>query len=276
MDGARKRACDRRTLAAWMVLAGVCLCAIGVSAQEPAAVPDKPAEKSKISPDHPLVPALKLANESRAAAEKVEDYTCNFYKRELIGGQMIPQTMQMKLRHKPFSVYLKYQNPHPGREVLFVEGANGNKLLAHEEGFKGLAGTLALPPTGPDAMQETRYPLTQIGIRNMLDTVIAQWELEGQFGEVDVKYYPQAKIGELACKAIETSHPTPRKQFKFHKTRLYLDRETSLPVALEQYAWPPQPGGQPLLVEFYNYLQLKTNVGLRDMDFDPRNPAYRF
>ena len=34
---------------------------------------------------------------------------------------------------------------------------------------------------------------------------------------------------------------------------------------------------QPLdVLEEYNYLNLKVNVGLKDEDFDPYNPAYKF
>jgi len=36
------------------------------------------------------------------------------------------------------------------------------------------------------------------------------------------------------------------------------------------------PGAAPELVEEYTYLDLRTDVGLTDRDFDPRNAAYSF
>lgn len=226
--------------------------------------------------EHPLQPVLKLARESRDALTRVKDYTAVFAKRELIGKKFVSQTMDMKVRHEPFAVYLQFQNPHKGREVLYVEGGNSGNLLVHEEGIKKIAGTLALPPTSPDAMEENRYPITKIGMQKLLDTIIAQWEAESQFGETKVQYFPNAKLGELACVVIESSHPQPRRQFRFQKTRLYLDKETRLPVRVEQYAFPERPGEEPLQVEQYTYSNLRTNVGLTPRDFDPRNPNYRF
>ena len=226
--------------------------------------------------EHPLQPVLKMARESRDALARVTDYTAVFMKRELIGKKYISQTMDMKVRHEPFSVYLRFQNPHKGREVLFVEGVNGGQLLVHEEGLKAIAGTLSLHPTSKEAMEENRYPITRIGLRNLLESMIAQWEAETKFAETKVQYFPNAKLGNQACIVIETSHPQPRRQFKFHKTRLYLDKESRLPARVEQYGFPDQPGGEPPLLELYTYTELKANVGLTAREFDARNPNYRF
>jgi len=225
---------------------------------------------------HPLIPALKIAGESREALDQVGDYTAVFLKRELIGKRYSSHTIDMKVRQEPFSVYLRFQQPHEGREVIYVAGANQGNLLVHEEGIKSLAGTLALAPTSEEAMRENRYPITRIGLHNLLDTIVNQWQQELKYGETDVRYFPNAKLGNVACRVIETSHPQPRRQFRFHMTRLYLSKETNLPVRVEQYGWPPSPGAQAPLHEMYTYTNLRTNVGLTDRDFDPHNPAYRF
>jgi hypothetical protein len=141
---------------------------------------------------------------------------------------------------------------------------------------KGLVGTVQLLPTSPQAMDENRYPVTRLGLANLLNTIIEQWEAESKFGESDVQYFPEAKVGQTACQVIEASHPQPRRQFKFHKTRLYLDKQTKLPIRVEQFSWPARAGDQAPLVEMYMYSNLKTNASLSERDFDPRNPSYRF
>jgi len=226
---------------------------------------------------HPLAPALKLARASRKSLDSVRDYQCLFIKRELLNGALVTQTMEMKLREEPFSVYLKNQDPNPGREILFISGQNDNKLLAHEgSGIKSLVGTVPLAIDAPQVRAENRHPITEIGMRKLIDKVIAQWEYEGQFGETNVQYYPDAKIGGMSCPAIECTHPQPRRQFPFHVTRLYIDSQSNLPVRIENYAYPAAQGQEPPLVEEFTYVKVQANAGLTNNDFSTKNPAYKF
>ena len=227
--------------------------------------------------EHPLVPAMRLARESQAAAKEMKDYVAVFTRQEMVGGRMFGSQMQMKFRPNPTSVYLKFVNPeYAGREVIFVEGRNNNQMLAHETGLKGLIGTVSLDPQSPTAMAEARYPVTRIGIQSLVTSVLNQWEKETEFGEVDVKYYAEAKLGDRPVTVIESTHPTPRRQFKFQITRLWIDKETRLPVRVQQYEFARPPGGPPVLVEDYTYTEVRPNVGLTETDFDPRNPQYAF
>jgi hypothetical protein len=226
---------------------------------------------------HPLAPALKLARSSRKSMESVADYQCLFIKRELVNGGLLTQTMELKLREEPFSVYLKSQDPNPGREILFVRGQNENKLLAHEgSGLKSLVGSVQLAIDAPQVRAENRHPITEIGMRNLIEKVIRQWEYEGQYGETSVQYFPDAKIGGISCPAIECTHPQPRRQFQFHVTRLYIDAGSNLPVRIENYGFPAAAGQEPPLVEEYTYVKVQTNAGLTNVDFSDKNPAYKF
>ncbi len=235
------------------------------------------AQKSDIPSNHPYVPVLKLAYASQEALKDVKDYEAVLTKREYLGKRLVTQQLQIKVRHQPFSVYLKFREPFAGREVLFVQGKNNNQILAHEgSGLASIIGTIPLPVNSRDAMKGNKYPITMIGIENMLKTLIKQWESETQYGECEVKYYPNAKLGNVPCRVVETSHPTPRKQFRFKRTRLYLDKETNLPIRCECYGFPARPGDKSPLLEEYTYTNLRVNVGLTDYDFDPRNPKYRF
>lgn len=236
------------------------------------------AEDGTATPaEHPLAPAIRFAKKSLVTLENVNDYEAVFHRREVVANRLqAPQTMTVKFRRKPMSVYLRFHRPSEGREVLYVEGQNQGNLLVHESGIKAIVGTLALAPNSPQVMAETRYPITMIGLQTMAEQVVKQWEEETRFGEVEVKYFPAAKLGEMECKVIQSVHPEPRREFKFHMTRLYIDKQTDFPVRVEQYGFPATPGGEPVLVEEYTYTNIRTNVGLADVDFDRRNPRYRF
>ncbi len=227
--------------------------------------------------EHPLIPAIRLAQSALTKMQAIDDYETTFLKRERVNGRLVEHTMHMKLREKPFSVYLKYGEPYVGREILFIDGQNGGKMWAHEgSGLRALVGTVSLDPQGAEAMDGNRYPITMIGMRNLLETIIDQWKQESVYGEIDVKFYPDAKLRGRACKVVEASHPRRRRQFKFQKTRLYVDDETKLPIRVEQFGFPETEGGEPPLDELYEYSNLHTNVGLTDRDFDRKNPKYSF
>jgi len=227
--------------------------------------------------EHPLKPAIKLARESRDAAKELKVYRALFTKNEMVKGRMFSSQMQMKFRSEPMSVYLRFVNPeHNGREVLFVEGRNNGQMLAHDTGLKALVGTVALDPNGEMALAEARYPVTRIGLEKLAEGVATQWEREAAFGESEVKYYPDAKLGERQALVIESSHPVRRNEFRSAITRLWIDKESRLPVRVQQYDFPPAAGGKPILVEDYTYTNIDPDVELTENDFDARNPAYQF
>ncbi|MFG0332066.1 MAG: DUF1571 domain-containing protein [Maioricimonas sp. JB049] len=226
--------------------------------------------------EHPLVPALRMAARSRDRLTAIEDYEATFVKSELIGRRLTSSRMQLKLREKPFSVYLKFLEPHAGREVLYVANRNAGKLLVHEVGLASLVGSISLDPNGKLAMDESRYPLTMLGMRTLVDTVMQQWLGETRLDNISVNYFPKARVGELHCKVIESSHAARRPETQFQMTRLYLDADSGLPIRVQQYGFPARQGDRAPLIEDYLYLNLETNVGLTDADFDPANARYGF
>ncbi len=226
--------------------------------------------------EHPLTRPIAHARACKEKAEAMAAYETTFVKREVVGRSLISQQMRMKVRHNPFSVYMYFESPSEGREVIFVEGRNNNNLLVHETGFAGLIGTLELSPTGSQVMAENRYPITKAGIANMVQAVIEQWETELKYGEIEVKYYKDAKVAEHTCRVIESIHPQPRKQFPFHITRLWIDDATGLPVRVQQLGFPATADAKPPVIEDYTFTKIQADVRLTDRDFDVNNPSYRF
>lgn len=229
--------------------------------------------------EHPLAPAIRWARTGLTQIEQVQDYSATLVKRERIDGQLgEAQHMFIKVRHEPFSVYLNFLGPSSvkGQEVIFIEGRNDGQMWAHGTGYQRMLGTLSLDPNGLIAMRGNKYPITEIGLANLLRRLVAIGEREMQYGECDVRVYRGAKLNDRLCTCLEFAHPVPRKEFLYNVARIFIDDELNLPIRFESYDWPEKPGGKPQLNEEYTYLNLTINNGYTDADFDIANSEYKF
>jgi Protein of unknown function (DUF1571) len=245
-------------------------------AQKPIGVP--PGDLSPQNGEHPLQPLIRWGRSSAAALKNVQGYTCTLVKRERIEGELGRyERLELKVRHEPFSVYLRFPRPEgrPWQEVIFVEGQNNGMMWAHSDHYK-LMGTASLYPDGRRALLESRYPLTQAGILNLIERLVEVAQNDARFGECEVKIDNGAKIEARPCLCVAVTHPTPRKQFSFHHARVYIDSALHVPVRYESYHWPRKQGEAPLLLEEYTYLDYKFDAPLIERDFDIKNPAYFF
>jgi hypothetical protein len=240
---------------------------------------------------HPLDPALELARNTLTMIQRdLVDYTAMIVKRERVGGKLgVHEFMEAKIRNRkivdgkqvtPLSVYMKFVKPEAvkGREVIWVEGKNNNKLRAHEGGTAGsFLPTVWLPPDGILAMRGQLHPITDIGLENMVLKLIEKGERERKFGECEVEFKQGAKINGRSCTVLQVKHPTQRPHFEFHTAQIFIDDENKMPVRYAAYHWPTDPADKlgPVLEE-YTYLDLKLNPGLVDADFDSENPNYNF
>ena len=242
-------------------------------------------------PRHPLDSALEAASSAlQKCHDEVRDYTGILVKRERVSGRLRdPEYMLVKVRHElraanqqvqaPFSVYLKFIKPAglKGREVIYVKGRNNNKLIAHEGGFKGrFTPSIHLDPNGTLAMMGQRYPITDIGIQNLCEKLLERGTRDRKMGPCQVMTR-QKTINKRPATRIEVIHPEPKPHLDFHVARIYVDDEFGLPVRYEAYDWPRKAGAPPSqneLIEEYTYVKLRFNVGLTDLDFDPKNPNY--
>lgn len=225
---------------------------------------------------HALAPALRLASDTLDKLAEIKDYSATFYKHENVRGVSVLQQMNLKVREDPFSVYLGFVKPHAGREVLYVEGQNGGNLLGHGTGIEKVAGTVVIDPDSPRALEESRYPITQIGMRNMVRTIANQWSTELRYNDLKVKYYPNAKVDKVSCSVYESTHARRRSGVTFYRSRLYVSRQTGLPIRAEQFGFPASTGARPPMIEQYTYMDVKANSGLSNIDFSTSNPAYDY
>lgn len=263
----------------WLGVAGAFFACTSLSAQEIEGIAGN---------KHPLEPALERANEGlKLIEETIADYTAIIIKRERINGTLKEhEFISAKIRNRkmkdgkvvvPFAVYLKFLKPDDvaGREVIWVEGANENKIIAHETGLLGFK-RFYLPPDGFLAMMGQRYPITDIGIQNLIEQLLVRGKNDLKYDECEVKFYKGAKVDKYVCTLIEVLHPVQRDYFNFNRAHIYIDDTLGVPVRYAAWSWPTEPGGEMVLEEEYTYRNIKLNVGLTDADFDPDNEAYDF
>lgn len=263
---------------------------LNANATEPVARTSKSTAPAKpLDREHPLDPALRIARSSlQHIRSSIDDYTAILIKRELVGGTLGNyEYMGIKVRNRkivnsklqvPFSVYMTFLKPAEvkGREVIYIENQNNGKLVAHEGGMKGrFLPTVDLDPHGMMAMRGQRYPISELGLENLVAKLIEKGERDRQRGECNVNFLQGAKVGSRECTVLSVEHPVERPYFDFHRAEIFIDNELQIPVRYCAYSWP-EPGGQPPVLEEYTYQNVKLNVGLTDNDFDRNNPRYRF
>lgn len=234
--------------------------------------------------EHPLRSALRIAYDVRAhIAKTVQDYSCVLIRRERVDGRLMGyRYMDVKIRHEqirdghvvtPFSVYLRFLSPAKlrDREVLYVKGWNDGKLIARKGGPRFSYVTVSLDPLNESAMKGNRYPVTEIGIQNLVERLIEVGEEEIKLDPASepcqVKFYAEAKVCGRVCSSIHVSYPENGEHHRFHLVRIYIDKELYVPIRYEAYDFPEVEGGEPRLLEEYTYRDLKLNIGLTDDDF---------
>ncbi len=221
--------------------------------------------------DPALDEAVARLREALHAYGHVTDYVALLHRQERVRGELQePEVIRLKFR-KPFQLYMKWVGEaHAGRELLYAEGWNGNRLMAHEGGVLGFI-TLSLDPNGALALRHSRHPVTDTGIGRMLEVVSESLQRAVAAGELSVGGLTTHTIYGRRCRRLEGRLPAdPAKGYYAPRVVMDFDLESKLPLRIEIYDAADR------LMEQYGYEELQVNVGLTDLDFDPANPDYRF
>jgi hypothetical protein len=260
--------------------------------------------------EHPLDPLMELADESlKIIDEKYFDYSSKMLTQVQTGGTLNPERLMLvKVRHArkpasetsensgtengdagdaaakepvvneiPFSIYTRFLKPKGmvGQEAIWVSGKNDDMILGHATGLMNIK-VIPLSPTSSFAMRGNRYPIYQIGFRNLIVKMKEFGENDRKYGECEVNIDRGLEVDGRKCTRLMITHPVKREHFDYHIAKIYIDNEYQIPTGYEGYLWPEQPGEEPPLLERYFYTDLNLNCGLKDIDFDIKNPEYDF
>jgi len=203
------------------------------------------------------------------AYEKVNDYTATFHKRHLLRGKVQPEeTVYLKFK-KPFKLYMKWlKGPHEGREALYVQGMNKNKMAGHEGGVLGLF-NWNLDPKGKIAMREQRHPLTDLGIGRLVEIITGDAKRGAAAKELNLVYLGEEEIYGRKVWHIRMDLP-PKKDYYSPRSDGWIDEESHLPLKVILYG----PDGE--FIESFGYSDLRLNPGLSDAEFEKDYKDYNY
>jgi len=213
-----------------------------------------------------FVNPLDLLMLTRSSYSKVNGYTSTFVKSSIENPS---ETIYLKFR-KPFNLYMKWvKEPHQGREVIYVEGQNNDKVIANPGGLIGkLIRVVKLDP------EETRtpdglYTIKDVGIGNMIDRIVTHTLIAK--ANNDLKIYFRGETNFSGREAYMIERVLPKKnEYLAHRLVVYVDQENKLPIGVYAYNWKNE------LVSRYEYRDLKVNPNLDDKDFSLENRSYSF
>ena len=265
------------------------LASIPVPSSEKATASAADSSNADLTPEQrhekALAKKIELIQKGLEFLAKAPSYTAVFVKQELVNGELLDeQEMEMKLRHQPFSIYLKWTVGEVGREVLYVDGENEGRITAHGGGWKARLPTVALEPTGSMAMAESRYPLTRAGLYELAKMMLAvhQGDLESKnFSRCE--QLPDQMFDNRPCYAFLIEYKDASVSATYRKSIALIDKEWSIPVYTRNFGW--LTGDKPAseeeydtatLLEYYSYASLKFDSNLVAFDFDHANEEYRF
>ena len=223
---------------------------------------------AEVSPSE-LLRYIDLADRQYA---QVSDYTAMMLSRERRGDTLHPlERVSLKFQ-RPFKVYMRWlDGPSKGREGLYVSGANNGKFLISEpKGIQRLF-TAALEPSDRRVMEQSRHPVTDIGIGRLLEIVGDNARRAAREGVLRVVDHGMADLHGRRVRQLESVLPKDSSLGYYgYRVELAFDEENHLPIRVVVYDWADQ------LVEDYLYTDLRLNPGLAGQDFDPGNKEYGF
>lgn len=240
-----------------------------IKAAQKVRYPKPQAEMETLAKSDPLE-FLRLA--LKWHDDRITDYSCQFVKMENIAGELRKsETMLMKFRAKPFSVYLKWiEEVTKGQEVIYIDGVNDGNACVHPSGLLGiLFRKVSIDPLSKIALKHSRRPLTMAGMGNMLRLTVPQCEAAKANGDLSLTYEGLRQEDGRPTYLFKRVLPN-RNKYPCEVLLIYIDCEYLLCVRTDAWDW----GGA--LLSHYSYTDLTINPGLEDIDFDPDNRDYNF
>ena len=197
-----------------------------------------------------------------ASYSQVRDYTALYEKEEqaISGGER--QRMQLSFR-KPLDVRLEWldDDGKVDQVAVYRAGRNGGKLVARRAGvFGALVGIVYLDPYDRRALEDSRHPITQVGIGHLIEAaanavasdraIVQPAVAEALEGQAVFRF-------EFAVTSSGALFGVPGAR----RAIVWVDQEVRLPIKVEIL----DTAG--IVLERHRFRNLHLNVGLDDEVF---------
>jgi hypothetical protein len=206
--------------------------------------------------------ALRWLSDAAATLSRVESYTATFHKQERVSGELLPEeTVYLKFR-RPRMIHMRWiRKPFVGREALYIEGRNENRLRVREGGLLGLI-PVNLDPHGGMAMKGNRHSIVEAGIEQLITRVADNVRRGQAAGELEVRVGGEEQVFGRRSLRLEGVFPkSGADRYYCHRAVLSFDVEKKVPILVSIYDWDDA------LVECYGYENLALDAGLSEADF---------
>ena len=245
---------------------------------EPEPLAEWPAERLDGRPAKRYL--LGFMEQAVRRLDDVDGYTATLTRQERIDGELGPeQRLKLKIQHDPFAVFLRFEAPKPGKEVLYHEGRFENHLLAHNGDWtRRLIPRFKLDPHGAIALADNRHPITEAGLAHLSRKLLhyRRLDLDDPHAETILDRSTD-EDGRLWYRSVHT-HSIYTDERPFAYVEIRYSPELMLPLQIESYDWPePCCDLEDVeLAERYHYSDVDLDVTFSSLDFDPTNPEYGF
>ncbi len=216
------------------------------------------------------LPSLLAGMETAYA--QVSGYTARFVRQEMIDGRLRPREEAILKYQRPGRIYLRWiAGPAKGREILFVDGRDDDRILVHQPGIVSGLFTATMAPDSERVLRESRHPVTDVGIGRLIDLIVGN--ARRALGRAELAIEDGGVVEALGRRERRLElrlPPDAGRGYYCYRALISVDLEWSLPVAATIFDWSGR------VVEDYAYRDLRLNAELTALDFDPANPEYRF
>ncbi|MEL6108748.1 MAG: DUF1571 domain-containing protein [Planctomycetota bacterium] len=252
---------------------------------------DRDSAETPITRASSITEVLDLASRSREAmATRLHDYTARFIQQEQDSSGKLGEVfeyqikIQTRMRNEsldaPKRIYMNFVRPeaNAGREVIWGKDLYKGKMAVHEASLPFSLTTVWLDPTGMLAMAGQKYPIYEMGLVRLVEQLIERGERDRDNPETKVTVTRDHEFDGRLCELIQVVHARPSdEEDDFALAEIVYDPEQLLILSYRSFDWVDGKLSEtPPLIESYQYLDLKTNVGLSDEDFDVKNEEYSF
>jgi Protein of unknown function (DUF1571) len=251
----------RRAIALFAILANVSI----LYAQSGGPIAQAKAELS------PLDQPIAWMTEAKRNFGVVKDYSCTLVSQERVKGVLQEQSyIEFKARTEPFSISMRWLGPEKlkGQEVAFVAGRHNNKMRV-KSNFLGsnIVGFVTIDTNDPRVLQHSRHTILEAGLGNMIDQNLKHWQIAKNVGKSRVTV-GESKYDKRDCLRVEITALEPAAGSYCCRTVIYLEKESKIPIRIENYDWPREGSPAGDMLEMFSYVGLRFNTGLRDEEFN--------
>jgi outer membrane lipoprotein-sorting protein len=194
--------------------------------------------------------------------EHVHDYTALYEKEERAISNGERQTIRLAFR-KPLDVRLEWVNDKGKVDQIAVyrRGHNDGKVVARRSGFLGgLAGTVTLDPHDRLALQDSRHPITEVGLGHIIERVSEALRRS----QIAVRGVHETVLDGRPAYQFDLEATSGASVLGVEGARrgvVWIDRELKLPVRVDVF------DAKNTLLERHRFKDLRVDVGLTDKTF---------